>query len=254
MIVPPNFLVSRQDGLSYPYSALQVHGIVLVVLVTALAIVACSLRIYSRATTRTFGLDDWLICAATVCLPIVTPCWAVETRPNIDIQLLTVNQCWASNLFIHFGYLGVHSVDIPPHDKSKQWFYNWLGQVFYGPILPLVKISILVFLLRLGGKQRTGVRASIYALIIFNISQMIAVLGVIIFQCDPLHLSWSTAFFAPERVGNCIHAGSFTLSSASLNIFTDLLVLVIPYRIFLVLKINKKMRNALIGVFMLGLM
>jgi hypothetical protein len=167
--------------------------------------------------------------------------------------VLTINQCWCSVLFIHYGYIGVHGVDIPPHDKAKQYLYNWLGQAFYCPILPLVKISVLVFLLRLGGKHTRSARIAIYALIAFNVSQVTAVESVVIFQCHPLHLSWSTAFFAPERMGNCISAGTFTMSVASLNFCTDILVLVLPYRIFSVLKINKKMRNALIGVFMLGI-
>lgn len=169
------------------------------------------------------------------------------------MQLFTINQCWSSIMFIHYGYIGVHADATPPHDESKVARYSFLAQVFYTPILSMVKTSVLACLRRLGGQQRTGVRRAIHTLIVLNACQMIAVLGVTIFQCTPVSLGWSETLQARRTLATCINLGIFMLSVASWNIFTDVLVLMLPYRIFFVLQINKRMRNALIGVFMLGL-
>jgi hypothetical protein len=155
-------------------------------------------------------------------------------------------------LFIRDGYVGVHAVDIPSHDDSKTWLYNWLGYLFYTPILPLAKISVLVFLLRLGGRQNRGVRIAIHGLIAFNTAQLISGMAFTLFRCRPVHLAW-TAYFSPESMGHCGNLASYIMTAGSINILTDLLVLILPFRIFLDLKINKKMRNALITMFMLGI-
>jgi hypothetical protein len=64
-----DLLFARHDGPAYPYSSHQERAILLVVIPTAVAVVICALRIYSRVITKSFGTDDWLMCAATVCLP-----------------------------------------------------------------------------------------------------------------------------------------------------------------------------------------
>ncbi|KAB5562783.1 hypothetical protein GE09DRAFT_1219382 [Coniochaeta sp. 2T2.1] len=227
-------LLSRSDGAPYPYSPLQAAGIFLVVFFTLAATITCVLRVYSRYITRCLGLDDWLTVAAT---------------------LLTINQGWSAIVFMRFAYIGIHIYDVPPNDtQGLSWYYNWLCNVFYTPILWLVKISILVFLLRLGGLQNQCVRIAIYCMIAAITSIIIAVECVIIFQCNPAHLAWTTAWFEREGLGYCINAGAFTISAGALAIFTDLLVLIVPFCIFLDLRINKRMRNALIAVFMLGIM
>ena len=66
MTEPLAFLLPRDDGPAYPYTALQIHGILLVVIITFIAVAICGLRVYSRSITKTFGLPDWLVCAATV--------------------------------------------------------------------------------------------------------------------------------------------------------------------------------------------
>jgi hypothetical protein len=149
--------------------------------------------------------------------------------------------------------VGVHTWDVPPHAPNREWLWNWLGQLFYTPILALVKISILVFLLRLGGKERKCVRIAIDALIIFSALQLVAILLVTIFQCRPVRLAYTSLYPEGLSMGRCLALGPFTMAAGSLNVLTDILVLIFPFRIFLDLKINTKVRNALIGVFMMGM-
>lgn len=151
------------------------------------------------------------------------------------------------------AYIGVHKADIPAQAPHDEWLWNWLGQVFYIPILGLAKNSVLVFLLRLGGRQRRGVRLAIYALLAFNTAKTIAVTAVIFFRCTPIYLDWSEAYYSPHAMAHCNNLRFFWMMSGALNIFTDILVLILPFLIFLDMQINKKLRNALIGVFLLGL-
>jgi len=167
--------------------------------------------------------------------------------------VFSINQAWASCLFIRYGYVGIHRADIPlSYNDTTEWFYNWLSQLFYSPILSLVKISILIVLLRLGGQTRNGVKLAISALIAFNVAQCIAVVLVTIFQCSPVTLEWTLSYATRKELGTCVDPAAFLLTTAGLNLVTDMLVLTIPFRIFWDIKFNKRMRNALIFVFMLG--
>lgn len=56
------------------------------------------------------------------------------------------------------------------------------------------------------------------------ISLFIAVLFVDIFQCHPIASNWDMTI----KDGKCINQGAFYVSTAALNLFTDLMVLSIP--------------------------
>lgn len=149
------------------------------------------------------------------------------------------------------AYLGVHVYDIPPTaDLSEGLFWNYVIQTLYNPILALVKTSVLLFMLRLGGHQRT-VRYCIHGLNIFNIGLMIAIFTTVIFQCTPVSYFWERAA-DPTMPGTCINTGAFYVSTAGLTILTDILVLALPFKIFIGLKMRWRVKSALLVVFLLG--
>lgn len=94
---------------------------------------------------------------------------------------------------------------------------------------------------------------AIYGLLAFNTVQCIAVTAFVLFRCTPVHLAWSVAYYSRVSIGHCDSLREYAMAVGSLNIFTAALVLILPFLIFLDLNINKKLRNALIGVFLLGL-
>lgn len=170
------------------------------------------------------------------------------------------------------AYLGVHFDDIPPskchigshHSQlslllvadivwsqaadpilGMQW--NYILQLLYNPILALVKSSVLLFLLRLGG-QKPGVRWTIHGLNFFNIGLMIAIFITVIFQCTPIAYFWDRTI----EGGTCINTGAFYIATAGLTILTDILVLILPFWIFLGLKMPSNIKIALLVVFGLG--
>ena len=125
-------------------------------------------------------------------------------------------------------------------------------QLLYNPILALVKASILLFLLRLFGQKR-GVRQYIACVNIANATHMVAVLFAIVFQCVPVESAWDPAtFFGGNSGARCIDTRVLFTATAAFNILTDLLILALPMRIFVDLKIPMRTKFALMFLFLLG--
>jgi len=120
-------------------------------------------------------------------------------------------------------------------------------QVLYNPILALVKSSILFFLLRLGGPRRS-IRYSVYGLNAFNIALMIAIFLTVIFQTIPIQAYWDLSL-QPTRQ---INGANFYISTAIITIITDFLVLLIPFWVFVGLKMRMAAKVGLIVVFLAG--
>lgn len=151
------------------------------------------------------------------------------------------------------AYVGVHMVDIPRYvDFAVAQRWNYIATIIYNPILALVKTSLLLFLLRLGGQKRK-VRVAIVSLLVFNLCQMVALFICCVFQCTPINYLWmAVAPGGASRKGKCINQNAFLISTASLTIVTDVLVLILPFWIFVGLKLPLRVRVAIIGVFALG--
>src|SRR4051812_23294806 len=128
------------------------------------------------------------------------------------------------------------------------WFY--LAQLFYNPILAFVKASVLCFLLRLGG-QKPGVKYAIYFLNTFNALQAIAIFLVAALQCLPIEANWDFALKTDPNT-RCVD-NSFHVTISCITILTDIAVVVLPFWIFLGLKMPKAAKLAVLGIFLLGL-
>ena len=58
-------------------------------------------------------------------------------------------------LVFKLNYYGWEDDDVPDYNPSPGLWWNFFEQLCYNPVLALVKISILVFLYRLGGHHNT---------------------------------------------------------------------------------------------------
>ncbi|KAK3990281.1 hypothetical protein QBC44DRAFT_65447 [Cladorrhinum sp. PSN332] len=213
------------DG-PYPYSGLQIFGFFLLAFCPILSIISCVLRIWSRRLSKGLGLDDWLIFLATA---------------------LAIPQAVFATFYMRAGYWGIHDVDIPSHPANQGLFWAYLNRVFYSPLLCIIKISALLFLLRLGG-TKPSVHGACWALISFNIMQLCAFFPATVFMCSPVQFTWRAV-----SQGRCFSGrGPFTVALASTNILTDILTLLVPFVAFRDLKLSNKIRYALVGVFTLG--
>jgi hypothetical protein len=118
----------------------------------------------------------------------------------------------------------------------------------YNPILALVKISILIFLLRFSIQKRS-LHITIWLLIALNLSLMITVFGIIVFQCMPISYNWD-----PSIEGHCIAQAEFYVAQSVTTIVTDIMILILPFWIVMGLKMKMKMKIAVISVFFLGVL
>ena len=125
--------------------------------------------------------------------------------------------------------------------------YTYWVPVLYNPILAIVKNSMLIFLLRITGSRDT-IKYSIIVLIVINTTSMIAIFLTLIFQCTPITYNWDNTV----KGGHCIKEDVFYISSACVTIITDFLVLAIPLWIVMGLRMAKRLKIAVIGIFFLG--
>lgn len=127
----------------------------------------------------------------------------------------------------------------------------FLNGTFYSAALPLVKISVLLFLLRLGSTKRR-VRIACWALIIFSCLQVLTFLSITMVQCLPIESLWVTTIKDKLVSPKCIRRDIYAISQSAVNIITDALAVLIPFLIFLNLKVSRRVRNALLAIFLLG--
>lgn len=145
-------------------------------------------------------------------------------------------------------YFGYRAVDVPPTlDTAPAMWWFFMAQMFYNPVLAFVRASILVFLLRLGG-QKPGVRWAVHGLNAVNAAMAIAVFLVALLQCLPIEANWDPVVRATAR---CVD-NSFHVSISCLNVLMDILVLILPFWIFLGLKMPMGAKIAVICVFLVG--
>ncbi|GJC93700.1 CFEM domain-containing protein [Colletotrichum higginsianum] len=233
----------------YPYSHLQHIGFFVLFFFPAIALIVVALRVYSRVSTKQFGWGQITPSRSTWIADQVTPtddgliCFAMAE---------SVAETAASYMGMRYAFLGVHVYDIPMEADSRLGsLWNYIIQLLYNPILALVKTSVLMFLLRLSGQKRS-IRYTIIGLNVFNIALMIAIFTTVVFQCQPISYFWEKAGRNPPTAGKCIDMGAFYVSTASLTIFTDVLALALPFWIFLGLKMQIRVKIALLAVFALG--
>ncbi|KAI1085630.1 hypothetical protein F5B20DRAFT_10041 [Whalleya microplaca] len=208
-----------------PSSSEQDAAIAIIMGFPAVALLIVSIRVAGRLSSRQFGLDDGLICIATV---------------------LSICETAASYMFIKLNFIGIRFEDIPPHDPIPGLIWNYAVQILYNPVLALVKTSVLLFLLRLFG-QKPGVRQFILWVNTANVVNTIGVFFAIVFQCTPIEKAWDFSI-----AGTCVDIRVLFTMSSAFNILTDLLVLGLPLKIFIGLKIPRRTKIALMFVFLLG--
>ncbi|KAK2614897.1 hypothetical protein N8I77_001687 [Diaporthe amygdali] len=202
-----------------PTSPLQQVGIFLVFSSTALAVGITALRLYAKSKARQF----W---------------WGTA---------LSIAQAVSVYFAMKTAYFGIHIEEIPEHDPVVPLRWQFIIQLWYNPTLAAVKASILLFMLRLTS-HLTKIRWTIQILNALNLGMGVAIFVVVIMQCDPIEFNWDKSI----QGGMCINQGWFYLSTATLTIFTDLLVLGLPFWVFLGLNMPRSLKIAIICVFLVG--
>ncbi|KAI5456054.1 hypothetical protein BGZ63DRAFT_436065 [Mariannaea sp. PMI_226] len=216
------------DVSKIPTPPLQRTGLFIIFFFPSLSIVVYSLRVYTRLTMRTFGLDDFLCGIGLVSSILVS-----------------------SSLFMFFklNYYGWEEDKVPEFNPSPGLWWNFFEQLCYNPVLATVKCSILVFLLRLQGHDKIIFRV-IWGLIIATILHAVAIFFGALFQCVPIETNWHPELKLDPNT-RCID-NSFHIIQSSLTILMDVMVLALPFWIFLGLRMPRAAKIAVLGIFAIG--
>lgn len=103
--------------------------------------------------------------------------------------------CWSSTAnsllvtqLAHFGYR-IADVEKMSYNYKEYSLVSFVNTLFYYPVLGLVKTSMILLYLRLGGTKR-GVQIGCYVLLIIISAHTVGTSVADIFQCLPVQYSW----------------------------------------------------------------
>ncbi|KAL8711654.1 MAG: hypothetical protein Q9220_004064 [cf. Caloplaca sp. 1 TL-2023] len=158
--------------------------------------------------------------------------------------------------FIAFGFsfsicygtsvgLGRHEVNVKAEDKASLKKSQYAFSVLYNPALMATKTSICLFYLTLAKNHRFFKWATIATLVVVNVAGAALTL-LNIFQCRPVNDAFTSG------KDKCIDIIALYLSSAPINIITDLALLFLPMPILTAMRLPRNEKWILIVTFSFG--
>lgn len=171
------------------------------------------------------GADDWTILASLV------------FAQTVNIQMIICCQ---------WGF-GKHTREIPRPIVEKTLELYFYAQILYKINIGLTKISILMLYLRVFGVTR-WFKILCWVVIGIVIAFTTASVTTSIFQCSPVKYAYDKS----GGNGTCIDLTKFWYGNAGYNIGTDLIIITMPALLIRLLRLAKRTKIALMGVFGLG--
>ncbi|OTA99907.1 hypothetical protein M426DRAFT_27043 [Hypoxylon sp. CI-4A] len=210
--------------------------IIISVVFSLLALLAVGLRFRARTLQRAgFGIDDYMI------------------LPGLLFSLaLSVDNIVAAIM----GNLGNHiplgTDGVPIFDKRMTIFLQteFASQLLSVLSLVFTKISIVSFYRRIfrGDKFTIITQALTGAICVWGVSFFFATL----FECYPVGKVWLSLFGQPEHERYCYNHLPMFYATAISNMIMDILILAIPLPMVWKLKMPRRQKIAVSGIFLLG--
>ncbi|KAF1926628.1 uncharacterized protein M421DRAFT_212080 [Didymella exigua CBS 183.55] len=198
----------------------------IVVSFTVLSFISVCLRLYTRIRFYRIGWEDWTITASMIASIGTAIC-----------QILQVN---AGN--------GKHAIFVPyPEGVSESLKYLYFSIITYNFSLTVTKISILLQYYRIFTLRE--MRIPVYIALALVSAWSIVTVFTAIFSCIPVDVFWKVT---EQTAATCVNLVVLWYVIASVNIFTDLVVAVIPIRGIWNLQIPKRQKIALLGILTVG--
>lgn len=202
-------------------------AVTLVMIVIATVFVAA--RFFTRIwLVRSVKQDDWWILAAWV--------FAVGFSASICVA-------------VKYG-LGLHKVDIPESSFPSLRKAEYTFSILYNPALMLTKTSIIVFFLSVMSKDVDPVFkwCNWLTLAVVNVVGL-ALTFLNIFQCRPIAAGYQ---YPTPADAKCTDIVTLYLSSAPVNIITDIALLFLPMPILTRMRLPRKQKIILVVTFSFG--
>lgn len=197
--------------------------------ITGLATVFVAARFYTRIwLVKSIKQDDWWILAA----------WVLAVGFSASI-------CVA----VKFG-LGKHKADIADSSFGTLREAEYAFSILYNPALMLTKTSIVVFYLSVMSKDVDPVFKWCNWLTLALVNLAGAALTLYnIFQCRPVAAGYQ---YPTPADGKCTDIVTLYLSSAPVNIITDIAILFLPMPILTGMRLPRKQKIILVVTFSFG--
>ncbi|KAF8854103.1 hypothetical protein BDZ45DRAFT_806100 [Acephala macrosclerotiorum] len=200
--------------------------VVIGVIFTVVAATTVALRLFTRLVIlRSPGREDILMFLALA--------------TSITLTALTAKQ-------VHYG-LGRHFDILSPVERARNLKTLWISIIVYYISLALVKISILIQYLRIFSNKST--RITIWAILAFVNAYSLITMFASVFVCYPIRYFWEKTYTGPS---NCLDQKALWFSNASLNIFSDLAILIAPMPALSSLRLPRRQKIGLMFIFALG--
>ncbi|OJJ62062.1 hypothetical protein ASPSYDRAFT_76022 [Aspergillus sydowii CBS 593.65] len=199
-------------------------AMVVTAVLTGISAVIVAMRIYTRiGLIKLSGREDWTILVSLV--------FAIAYLGLVVAQ--------------YRHGLGRHSYDIPEHDFKQQLKYLWVAIPIYNASLAFTKISILFQYLRIFPSYRFCIICYIVLGVVILYATWAIVSGFV--NCVPVAKFWDR-----KISGTCLSFEAVWFFNASMNIATDLTLLILPMPLLSQLHLPRRQKVALLGVFALG--
>ncbi|KAL2814581.1 hypothetical protein BJX63DRAFT_193130 [Aspergillus granulosus] len=235
MQLPPTDVLLTWPTPNYTNPVTRGNAVLIVTIIClVLSTLITILRIYTRLRiTCTAGLDDVLI--------VLGLGFAIAMGVIISVAEQ------------QFGW-NRHIWDVPLEWIPTVSKLNLTFQILFSLACSLTKLSLLWFCKRLLGAGSKGLSspyniAMIIAMVVVGLSSVLFILFSI-FQCRPIHAYWD---LEPQYSYHCLNDGAIVFSASVINIFTDVLVTILPMPLIWNLKLPTRQRVAVISIFALGI-
>ena len=159
---------------------------------TSLSVATVTLRFTARAVgNKRFGWDDWTMLAALVRSLLIKTRQISLTTDHELRQCLTVAKFGVDVFLMRAGF-GRHIYYLDAAQLLRFKKLNVVSGFLTNLIICLVKLSVALFLLRIGGLRR-WLRNSLFATIALLVSSTVATIIIIFVQCRPFAGVWDPA-------------------------------------------------------------
>lgn len=134
-------------------------------------------------------------------------------------------------------------------DRATSPQVQWAFEFVYSITITTVKLSVLLSYHRMFPNSATTLKfkVGVYGLAAVSVILGLGTFIACIFECDLTSLYWDRTSY-----GLCIDMKAFLLSTAILNLVTDISILILPVSVVWKLQIKKSQKVAISGIFLLG--
>jgi hypothetical protein len=125
----------------------------------------------------------------------------------------------------------------------------WLTQLFYWPMTTLVKMAFLILYLEVFPQEK--LRKYIHATMWLNLATWAFFQFSNILYCRPISKVWD---WAHEHRGHCWNINLLLLSGGGVTVILDIIIIVLPVRETLRLRLSPQKRLEIISIFVVGIL